>query len=124
MPLRGPHSVLWIVVVTTSACSTRVGVLAGGDEAGEVGHVDHQLGADGVGNRAEGGEIELAGVGRPAGDDQLGPVLVGEPLDLLHVDPQDPHGGRGRRFTSYSLPETLSFIPWVGMPAVVQRPSP
>ena len=66
----------------------RVGVLAGGDQAGEVRHVDHQLGADRVGDLAEGGEVELARVGGPAGDDQLRPVLVGEALDLLHVDQQ------------------------------------
>ena len=79
----------------------RVGVLPGGDQAGEVGHVDHQLGADRVGDLPEGGEVELARVGRPAGDDQLRPVLVGEPLDLLHVDPQvlaaDVVGDRRRR---------------------------
>ena len=66
----------------------RVGVLAGGDEAGEVGHVDHQLGADRVGDLAEGGEVELARVGGPAGDDQRRPVLLGEARDLVHVDPQ------------------------------------
>ena len=66
----------------------RVRVLAGGDEAGEVGHVDHQLRADRVGDLAEGGEVELARVGRPAGDDQLRPVLLGEPRDLVHVDEQ------------------------------------
>ena len=66
----------------------RVGVLAGGDEAGEVGHVDHQLGADRVGDRAEGGEVELARVGRPAGDDQLRLVLLGKRGDLVHVDQQ------------------------------------
>ena len=49
----------------------RVGVQAGGDEAGEVGHVDHQLGADLVGDLAEAREVELARVGRPAGEDQL-----------------------------------------------------
>ena len=63
----------------------RVRVLAGGDEAGEVGHVDHQLRADRVGDLAERGEVELARVGRPAGDDHLRPVLVGEPRDLVHV---------------------------------------
>ena len=66
----------------------RVGVLARGDEAREVGHVDHQLGSDGIGDLAEGGEVELAGIGRPAGDDQLRPVLLGEPRDLVHVDQQ------------------------------------
>ena len=88
MPLRGPQRVLWIVVVTTSACGDRVRVLAGGDEAGEVGHVDHQLGPDRVGDLAEGGEVELARVGGPAGDDQRRLVLLGEPRDLVHVDQQ------------------------------------
>ena len=38
-------------------------VLAGGDEPGEVRHVDHQLGADRVGDLAEGGEVELPRIG-------------------------------------------------------------
>jgi hypothetical protein len=46
-------------------------VQAGGDEAGEVGHVDHEQRADLVGDLAEGLEVELARVGRPAGEQQL-----------------------------------------------------
>ena len=38
----------------------RVGVLAAGDEAGEMRHVDHQVGADLVGDGAEAGEVDLA----------------------------------------------------------------
>ena len=64
----------------------RVGVQPGRDQAGEVGHVHHQVGADQVGDPAELGEVELPGVGRPAGDDQLRPVLDGQALDLGHVD--------------------------------------
>jgi hypothetical protein len=45
-----------------------------------------QVGADLVGDRAEGGEVELARVGGPAGDDDLGAVLTGERAHLLHVD--------------------------------------
>ena len=75
----------------------RVGVLAGGDEAGEVGHVDHQLGADRVGDLAEGGEVELARVGRPAGDDQRRLVLLGERARPRPCRPACPRGGRGRR---------------------------
>ena len=44
-------------------------VQAGGDQAGEVRHVDPELRADLVGDGAEGGEVELARVGGPAGDD-------------------------------------------------------
>ena len=73
MPPRAPPSVLWIVVVTTSACGTGLGCTPGRDEPGEVRHVDHQVGADLVGDLAEAREVELPRVGRPAGDDQLRP---------------------------------------------------
>ncbi len=63
------------------------GVQARGDQPGEVGHVDHEPGADLVGDAAERGEVELARVGRPARDDQLRAALVGEAGDLVHVDP-------------------------------------
>lgn len=63
-------------------------VQSGRDEPGEVRHVHHEVGAHLVGNASECGEVEAAGVGRPAGDDQLGPVLAREPLDLVHVDAQ------------------------------------
>jgi hypothetical protein len=56
------------------------------DEAGEVRHVDPQQRADLVGDLAEAREVELARVGRPAGDDDLRLVLDGEALDLVHVD--------------------------------------
>ena len=51
-----------------------------------MGHVDEQVGADLVGDRAEAGEVEVARIGRAAGDDQLGLVLLREPLDLVEVD--------------------------------------
>ncbi len=35
---------------------------------------------------AEALEVEMARVGRAAGDDQLGPVLLRESLDLVEVD--------------------------------------
>ncbi len=59
---------------------------AAGHEAGEMRHVDHEIGADLVGDLAEAAEVDDARIGRAAGDDHLGPVLFGEPLDLLHVD--------------------------------------
>ena len=52
-------------------------VQPGGDQPGEVRHVHHEVGADFVGDLPEPGEVELARVGRPTGDDQLRTVLVG-----------------------------------------------
>jgi hypothetical protein len=64
----------------------RRGMRATGHEAGEMRHVDHEIGADLVGDLAEAGEIPVPGIGRAAGDDDLRLVLDGEALDLLHVD--------------------------------------
>ena len=57
----------------------RGGVQPGGDQAGEVRHVDHQVGVDLVGDLPEPFEVQLPRVGRPAGDDQLRRVLAGQP---------------------------------------------
>ena len=65
MPPRGPRSVLCVVVVTTWACGNGLGCCAAGDEAGEVRHVDHQVGADLVGDGAEVGEVD-GGADRPS----------------------------------------------------------
>ena len=70
----------------------RARVQAGGDEAREVGHVDHQQRADLVGDLAEAREVELARVGRPAGDDQLRLALARDPRDLVHVDEATSRG--------------------------------
>ena len=60
----------------------------GGDQPCEVRHVDHQVGIHQVGDPTELREVQLPGVGRPAGHDQLRPVLQREALDLGHVDPE------------------------------------
>jgi hypothetical protein len=60
-------------------------VQPGGDQPGEVGHVDHQVGLDLVGDAPELGEVQLPRVGRPAGDDELRTSLVRQALDLGHV---------------------------------------
>ena len=57
----------------------------GRHQAGEVGHVDEQVSAHSVRDRAETLEIEYARVSRPARHDQPRPVLAGR-LDLVHVD--------------------------------------
>ena len=62
------------------------GVEPGGHEAGEVRHVDPERRSDLVGDLAEQGEVELARVGGPAGDDDARLVLAGLGADVLHVD--------------------------------------
>ncbi len=62
------------------------GVVPGGHQAGDVGHVDHHEGAHLVRDGAEGGEVEGAGVGGSADDDELGLVLQGQAAHLVHVD--------------------------------------
>ena len=62
------------------------GMHAAGDEAGEVRHVDHEIGADAVGDLAEALEVPEARIGRAAGDDQLRLHLLHAPRDLIHVD--------------------------------------
>ena len=55
----------------------RPGMQPGGDQTGEVGHVDHQVGAHLVGDLAETGEVQMARIGRPTRNDHLGPMLAG-----------------------------------------------
>ena len=64
----------------------RRGVRAGGDEAGDVGHVDHEHAPTSLAISREALEVDDARVGAGAGDDHLGPVLLGEALDLVVVD--------------------------------------
>ena len=59
---------------------------AAGDQPGKMRHVDHQIGADLVGDRAKPGEIDDPRIGAAAGDDQLWPMRLGQPLDLVEID--------------------------------------
>ena len=59
---------------------------AAGDEAGNVRHVDHQIGADRVGDLAEALPVPDARIGGAAGKDQLRLGLVRLPFDLIHVE--------------------------------------
>ncbi len=59
---------------------------AAGDEAGEVGHVHHQVRTDLIGNGAELRERDLARIGRAARDDEARLVLLGELAHAVHVD--------------------------------------
>src|SRR5690606_27696894 len=64
----------------------RVRVDTGGNQASDVRHVDHQVGTDLVGNRAETREIQHLRVGGEAGNDHLRLVLDGQTLDFVIVD--------------------------------------
>jgi hypothetical protein len=65
----------------------RTGMCSAGDEAGEMGHVDEEFGADLIGNFAKAAEIDEPGIGRSTGDDDLWAVLARELCHLLEVDP-------------------------------------
>ena len=55
-------------------------------QTGEMRHVHEQISADRIGDGAKTREIPVAGIGRAAGDDQLGLVRDSQRLDLVHVD--------------------------------------
>ena len=67
---------------------------ATGDETGEMRHVDHEVGADRVGDFAEALEIPGTRIGRAAGDDQLRLHFLGAARHRIHVDDLvlAPHG--------------------------------
>ena len=58
----------------------------GGHQSRKMRHVDHEIGADGVGDLAEAREVDDARIGRAAGDDHRGLVLLRKFLDLVVVD--------------------------------------
>src|SRR5690606_14741388 len=64
----------------------RVRVHAGGDQAGDVGHVDEQVRADLVGNGAETRPVDHLRVGGEAGHHHLRLVFHGQALDFVVVD--------------------------------------
>ncbi|MNO97992.1 hypothetical protein D3C76_897220 [compost metagenome] len=64
----------------------RVRVHASGNQAGNVGHVDEQVGTDLVGDFAEAWEVQHLRVGREAGNDHLRLVLDSQALDFVVVD--------------------------------------
>ena len=61
-------------------------VQAGGHKTGDMGHVHHQLGANFVGDFAEAGKVDGAGVGAGTGNDGGGLVLAGEGGHFVIVD--------------------------------------
>ncbi len=59
---------------------------AGGHQAGNMRHIDHDHGADLVGDLAECGEIDDARIGAGADHDHLRPMLQRQALDLVIID--------------------------------------
>ncbi|EEF93686.1 hypothetical protein CATMIT_01682, partial [Catenibacterium mitsuokai DSM 15897] len=64
----------------------RARVDAGGDQAGDVGHIDEQIRADLVGDGAEARPIHHLRVSAEAGHDHLRLVLQGQALDFVVID--------------------------------------
>ncbi len=56
---------------------------AAGNQAGKMRHVDHEPGANLVGDFAEPLEVDDARIGRTAGNDQFRLVLQGEAFNLI-----------------------------------------
>ena len=63
-----------------------VGMNARGDQARDVRHVDHQIRADLVRDRSEAREVDDAGIGGRARDDQLGLAFLGDLEHLVVID--------------------------------------
>ena len=64
----------------------RRGVEPGGDQAGEMGHIHQQIGADLVGDGADPGEVDDARIGRAAGNDHFRPLGPGQALQFLVIE--------------------------------------
>jgi len=65
----------------------RARMKTGGHEPGEMGHIDHEIGADGIRDLAETRKIDDPRIGGRARDDQLRLMFFGEPRDFVIVDP-------------------------------------
>jgi hypothetical protein len=93
----------------------RRGMRATRHQPGEMRHVHQEPGADGVGDGAEPREVDHAGYGRAARDDQLGLVLARKRLGLVIVDAvvllRTPY------CTALNhLPDWFGAAPWVRCP--------
>ena len=58
----------------------------GGNKAGEMRHIDHEISADAIGDFTEAGEIDDTRIGRAAGQDQFGFMFFGEAFDLFVIN--------------------------------------
>ena len=64
----------------------RIGIEPRGDKAGEMSHVDHDKSIDLVGDGAQAGEVNGAGIGRSSGDDQFWPVPESQIANVVEID--------------------------------------
>ncbi len=64
----------------------RVGIRLARHQTGEVSRVHHEYGTDLVCDLAESLVVERPAVGRVTRQENLGPMLLGELFDLVHVD--------------------------------------
>ena len=116
MPPRGPAQRLVGGGGDDMGVAERGRVLARRDQPGEMRHVDEQHRADLVADRAEAGEIEVARVGRAAGDDHLRPMLLGKPLDLVEIDQMVVAARTPYWIALNHLPDWAGGAPWVRCP--------
>ena len=61
-------------------------MLATGNETGNVGHVDHEIGANRIGDLAEALPVPGAGIGGATSDDQLRLMLSRERTYLIWIN--------------------------------------
>ena len=64
----------------------RVGMQSGGDESGEMGHIDEEDGANGVADFAKALEVPDAGISAASGDDHFRLVLFGQAGEGFEID--------------------------------------
>ena len=85
----GARSVLCVVVVTKFPAKwDRADVLAGGDEPGDVGHIDHKQGADFLADFLEPGKLDLGVIALAlCGDDQFRFRCRRQLGDLIEINP-------------------------------------
>ncbi len=64
----------------------RIGVETRRDQSGKMGHVDHQIRTDFVGDLPESGKINDPRIARPAGDDDSRPLGLRPGADIVVID--------------------------------------
>ncbi len=89
-----------------------------GHHAGDMGHVDHQYGADPIGNLPKPGEINFPGVGTGTGDNHFWLFAGGNFLNFIVVEimgfPVDPIGDGMEKLTGKAYRSPMSQMPAMG----------
>jgi hypothetical protein len=87
MPPRGPRKVFVSRGGDKVCMPHRTGVAVRGHQAGDMGHIDHELGAYFVGDGPELGKIQGAGVRAAPGHDHGRPMLQSQFAHFVVIDP-------------------------------------